>query len=105
MVNVEGSRMREIRTYGLMRGCWLVRVLTARRGLLHQIVKPRHTTHRSENRVGTVEKSAFGPCPLAPRWSVTTALVRLRRIFPLVIAVPATLPLRFSPRCVLCRAI
>ena len=25
-VNVEGSRMREIRTYGLMRGCWPVRL-------------------------------------------------------------------------------
>ena len=25
-VNVEGSRMRETRTYGLMRGCWLARV-------------------------------------------------------------------------------
>ena len=25
-VNVEGSRMREIRTYGLMRGCWSVRL-------------------------------------------------------------------------------
>ena len=24
-MNVEGSRMREIRTYGLMRGRWLVR--------------------------------------------------------------------------------
>ena len=24
-VNVKGSRMREIRTYGLMRGCWAVR--------------------------------------------------------------------------------
>ena len=34
-----------------------------------QVVKPPHTTHRSENRVGNVEKSAFGPCPLAPRCS------------------------------------
>ena len=37
-VNIEGSRMREIRTYGLMRGCWRARVATAGRGLLHQIL-------------------------------------------------------------------
>ena len=73
--------------------------------LFWQIVKTRHRTHRSENRLGNVEKSAFGSCPLAPRWSVTTTLVRLRRIFPLVIAVRATLPLRCSPRGVVCRAI
>ena len=42
-----------------------------------------HKTHRSENRVGNVEKFAFGTCAVALRWSVTTALVRLRRIFPL----------------------
>ena len=33
-VNVEGSRMREIRTYGLMRGCWPDRLRTAGWGLL-----------------------------------------------------------------------
>ena len=59
--------------------------------LLCQIVKTQHTTHRSENRVGNVEKSAFGLCPLAPRWSVTTALVRLQCIFALAIG--------FVPRC------
>ena len=36
-VNVEGSRMREIRTYGLMRGCWPVRLRTAGWGLLDRI--------------------------------------------------------------------
>ena len=34
-VNLTGSRMREIRTYGLMRGCWPVRHRTAGWGLLH----------------------------------------------------------------------
>ena len=72
---------------------------------LDQIVKPPHTTHRSENRVGNVEQSAFGRRAVAPRWSVTTAPVPLRHIFPLVMGIRATLPLPISPRRVLCRAI
>jgi hypothetical protein len=36
-VNFEGSRMREIRTYGLMRGRWADRLRTAAWGLLHSV--------------------------------------------------------------------
>src|SRR5208282_2361185 len=39
-VNVEGSRMREIRTYGLTRGCWPVR-LARRAGVYSTAADPR----------------------------------------------------------------
>ena len=58
-MNLTGSRMREIRTYGLMRGCWPVRHHTAGWGLLdpHRVtlhVAPATTLPGRRRRRGSV---------------------------------------------------
>ncbi len=87
-VNVEGSRMREIRTYGLMRGCWLVRLRTAGWGLLHRISRmtrgyragvsrPKAAQGVAKRHVDT--RASESPWLVCPRGASPLPARRLRR--------------------------